>query len=274
MPIPPKKFQAVIWFQVTGYARVHVYRLSVAESEAANFLRVPVAQRPRGASASGTWPLRALPATCRRDLLRLGAGAPTVSGRAGVQAGSRPHLAGRRHGLDIRGQGSPATPGSPGGRLARGSAQGSPRPGPASQPAVPEEAARPAQPGPGARDGTCCVLKSQPRQHGRAACSAMAADGPAARPSVLPGAAVSPRSSAQRRRARPSLRPAGLLDPCHSRACALAPPAGGRGGDTRPAGPGALRTGARQVSPPLTSPSSTCACALLHISCPNAASLP
>lgn len=113
---------------------------------------------------------------------------------------------------------------------APGSRQPARRPGGGSTP-------RPAQPGPGARDGTCCVLKSQPRQHGRAACSAMAADGPAARPSVLPGAAVSPRSSAQRRRARPSLRPAGLPDPCHSRACALAPPAGGRDGDTRPAGP-------------------------------------
>lgn len=111
---------------------------------------------------------------------------------------------------------------------------------------------RPAPPGPGARDGTCCVLKSQPRQQGRAARSAMAAEGPAARLSVLPAAAVSPRSSARRRRARPSPRPAGLPDPCHPRACALAPPAGGRGGDAGPAGSSRFAPG-QQGSYPLRS---------------------
>lgn len=71
--------------------------------------------------------------------------------------------------------------------------QGSPRPGPAS-PARRRGGGgppRPARPGPGARDGTCCVLKSQPRQQRRAACSVMAAEGAAARPSVRPSRGVS-----------------------------------------------------------------------------------
>lgn len=253
-------------------------RLFVPESYAAGFLRVPVTQRPRRASASGPRQLRALPATCPRDPPGLGEGAPTLSGRALVQAGSRPHLAGGRHGQDRTGQGTRAPPVSPGGRRA------------ATRPRVPRARVpparpasrrrRPAPPVPRARYGTCCVLKSQPRQQGRAGCSAMAAKGPGARPSVLPTAAVSPRSSAQRRRARPSPRPAGLPDPCHPRACALAPPAGRRDGNERPAGPLPSLRATRQGPPctalcphpsPAQLPSHMCS---LHRSCPNAAWLP
>lgn len=88
--------------------------------------------------------LRALPATCPRDSPGLGEGAPTLSGRALVQARSRPHLAGGRHGQDRTGQGTPAPPSKPGREARRRSAQGSPRPGPASPPGFAEETACPA----------------------------------------------------------------------------------------------------------------------------------
>ena len=102
---------------------------------------------------------------------------------------------------------------------------------PDSPPGVAEEAAPPGRPR--ARADTCCVLKSQPRQQRRAACSAMAAEVPGGvslcrsfprpdyrRASTLGYAGV-----------RPSPRPAGLRDPRPPRPCALAPPAGEQGGD-------------------------------------------
>lgn len=78
---------------------------------------------------------------------------------------------------------------------------------------------------------TCCVLKSQPRQQRRHVRSATVLGVPAARlcvrASMCPAAAIlSPRSVAQRLRARLSPRPAGLWTGVTRRDCPLAPPAG------------------------------------------------
>lgn len=218
-PLPLKKikrFGRVIWFQLTGYTRsTHVCRLLASLPHCFECLPVPAAVP----QTAGEPPLSGhFPATCG---LGPAGGRPPFPERLV----SRAHLSGRA---------SPRSHAPGKGRLSPAKLQSAlhSRRGPGPQVPVPASARGGDGPAPQAVrscDGTCCVLKSQPRQQLRVTCSTMALEGPAERPSASPSRGVT--AAALQRpgsRARPSPRPAGLWTRVTRRACALAPPAGGQ----------------------------------------------